>query len=64
MAALDRLAEVYETIEATWTFVEKESTEGDLLLAAEQDATDKMEAAQQHQVRILDELEGSRKKRG
>ena len=61
MAALDRLAELYETLGSSRALVEKESAEGDLLLAAEADAIDKMEAAQQHQVRILDELEGCRK---
>ena len=61
MAALDRLAKVYETFEDTWAFAEKECAEGDVLLAAEEEgAIDKMEAAQQHQVHILDELEGCR----
>ena len=36
MAALDRLAEVFKTFEDTWAFVEKESAEGDLLLADRQ----------------------------
>ena len=35
VAALDRLAKVYETFEDTWAFVEKEFAEGDMLLAAQ-----------------------------
>ena len=42
--------------------MEKESAEIDMVRAAEEDAIDKMEAARQHQVHILDELEGCRKK--
>ena len=45
VAALDRLAEVYETFEDTWDIVEKESAEGDMLCASEEDAVDKLEAA-------------------
>ena len=58
MAALDRLAEVYETFEDTWDIVEKETAEGDQLFATEEDATDKMEEARQYQDRTLDVLEG------
>ena len=36
VAALDRLAEVYETSEDTWDIVEKESAEGDMLCASEE----------------------------
>ena len=57
IAALDRLADAYETFEDTWAFVEKESAEGDLLLAEEEEAIDQFEAARQHQAPILDELE-------
>ena len=60
MAALDRLAEVYETFEDTWAFVEKEAAEDDLLLAEEDEAIDLFEAARLHQARILDELESCR----
>ena len=48
VTALDRLAEVYERSEDTWDIVEKESAEGDILFATEEDAIDKMEAARQH----------------
>ena len=58
---MDRLAEVYETFEDTRAFVEKESAEGGLLLSEEEDAIDQLEAAWQHQTRILDELKGRRK---
>ena len=39
--------------------MEKESAEGDLLLAEAAEAIDQLEAARQHQPRILDELESS-----
>ena len=61
VAALDRLAEVYETLEDTWDIVEKESAEGDMLHATEEDAIDKMEAARQHQDRTLEMPEDCRK---
>ena len=47
VAALDRLAEVYETFEDTWDIVVKESAAGDMLFASEEDAADKLDAAQQ-----------------
>ena len=59
VAALDRLAEVYETFEDTWDIVEKESAEGDLLCASEEDAVDKLEAAAPD--RTLEMLEDCRK---
>ena len=55
-----RLPDVYETFEDTWAFVEKETAEGDLLLAEADEAVDQLAAAQQHQARFLDELESSR----
>ena len=61
VAALDRLAEVYETFADTWDIVEKESAEGDMLFAAEEDAIDKNEAARQYQNFTLEVLEGCRK---
>ena len=45
--ALDRLAEVYEKFEDTWEIVVKESAAGDMLFASEEDAADKLGAAQQ-----------------
>ena len=58
VAALDRLAEVYETFEDTWDIVEKESAEGDMLFASQEDAVDKLEAARQHQDRSLSQEHG------
>ena len=40
MQALDRLADVYETFEDTWAFVEKETAEEDSLLAEADEAMD------------------------
>ena len=60
VAALDRLAEVCETFEDTWDIVEKESAEGDMLFATEEDSIDKMEAARQHQDRTLEVFEDCR----
>ena len=60
VAALDRLAEVYETFEDTWDFVVKESAAGDMLLASEEDVADKLDAAQQ-QDDALEALEECRK---
>ena len=54
VAALDRLAEVYETFEDTWDVVVKESAAGDLKIASEEDAVDKLEAARQHQHHTLE----------
>ena len=61
MAALDHLVEVYETFEDTWDIVAKESAEGDLLFAAEEDAVDKLEEARKHQDHALEVLEDCRK---
>ena len=60
VAALDRLAEVYETFEDTWDIVVKESAAGDMLFASEEDAADKLDAAQQ-QDDALEALEECRK---
>ena len=60
MQALDRLADVYETFEDTWAFVEKETAEDDSLLPEADGAMDQLVAAQQHQARFLDEVESSR----
>ena len=60
MQALDRLADVYETFEDTWAFVEKETAEDDSLLAEADGAMDQLVAAQQHQARFLDEVKSSR----
>ena len=64
VAALDRLAEVYETFEDTWDTVVKESAEGDMLFASEEDAVEKLEAAWQHQDRTLEVPEDCRKSMG
>ena len=45
VATLDRLAKVYETFEDTWDIM----VEGDMLFASEEDAADKLDAAQQQQ---------------
>ena len=57
VAALDRLAEVYETFEDTWDIVVMESAQGDMLFASEEDAVHKLEGARQHQDRTLQVLE-------
>ena len=61
VAALGRLAEVYETFEETWHRGKGFSAAGDLLFASEEDAVDKMEAARQHQDHTLEVLEDCRK---
>ena len=59
MAALDRLADVYETFEDTWALVERETAEVDTLFAEVYVAMDDLATAQQYQARLQDELKHS-----
>ena len=61
VAALDHLAEVYETFEDTWGIVVQESAAGDMFFAAEEDAADKLDAAERQQDGALEALEECRK---
>ena len=63
VAALDHLA-VYETFEDTWDIVAQESAAGDMFFASEEDAADKLGAAQRQQDDALEALGGCRKNMG
>ena len=60
VAAMDHLAEVYETFEDTWDIVVQESAAGDMFFASEEDVADKLGAAQRQQDDALEALEECR----
>ena len=61
VAALDPLAEVYETFEDTWDIVLQECAAGDMFIASEEDAAAKLGEAQRQQDDALEALEECRK---